>query len=225
MTSVPIVELTAVKKKYSFGQNRVSVLNGIDFTIKKHDFVAITGASGSGKSTLLHILGCLDHVDSGTYLLGGEDVSKLSDSRLSVYRRNFIGFVFQDFNLLPHATVYENVALPFLYSPDSAADEKIRHAIENVGLSHRLTHHPSALSGGERQRVAIARAVAVNPKLILADEPTGNLDHNTSLEIMDLFTSLHGNGATILLVSHDREVSNAADTLYEMKNGLLRDVA
>ena len=222
MSSVPIVQLIAVKKEYLLGQSRVSVLQGVDFTIKPGDFIAITGASGSGKSTLLHILGCLDRVDAGTYLLGGEDVTNLSDSRLSVYRRNFIGFVFQDFNLLPHATVYENVALPFLYSPDTDADEKILQAIDAVGLSHRLTHHPSALSGGERQRVAIARAVAVEPKLILADEPTGNLDHKTSLEIMDLFIKLHKNGATILLVSHDREVSSVADILYEMKDGMLR---
>ena len=222
MPSVPIVQLSAVTKEYLLGQSHVKVLQGVDFTIKQGDFIAITGASGSGKSTLLHILGCLDRVDSGTYLLGGEDVTSLSDSRLSVYRRNFIGFVFQDFNLLPHATVYENVALPFLYSPDTAAGEKILRAVDDVGLSHRLDHHPSALSGGERQRVAIARAIAGEPKLILADEPTGNLDHKTSLEIMSLFVNLHENGATILLVSHDREVSNIANTLYEMKNGMLR---
>ncbi len=185
------------------------------------------GASGSGKSTLLHICGCLDRPSTGQYLLDGKDVGELSDDQLAAIRQNYIGFVFQDFNLLPYASVYENVALPFLYSTLEPAqwEPQVREAIDDVGLTHRLNHRPSTLSGGERQRVAIARAIVCKPKLILADEPTGNLDSVTSREILALFLRLHEQGATILLVTHDQEVARIASRLMTMKDGLLSEAS
>lgn len=224
MCSVPIAELHSLKKEYRLGETTIQVLRGVDLSVCEQDFIAIMGSSGSGKSTLLHIIGCLDRPDSGTYFLDGRDVSNLNDNELSAFRKNYVSFVFQDFNLLPYATVYENVALPFLYSSVDPIKRKqhILQAIEDVGLSHRLSHRPNALSGGERQRVAIARAVAVRPKLILADEPTGNLDYESSREILTLLTRLHEKGATVILVTHDHEVASAADSIAVMKNGLLQ---
>ncbi len=222
----PIARLNAVSKTYLREDGNIKVLRKINFLVYPSDFVAITGASGSGKSTLLHICGCLDRPTKGEYLLDDKDVSRLSDSQLAGLRQHYVGFVFQDFNLLPYATVYENAALPFLYSQLSPDQWKplVLQAIDDVGLTHRLTHRPSALSGGERQRVAIARAVVCNPKLILADEPTGNLDSATSREILALFSRLHANGATIILVTHDQEVADTATRRMTMRDGQLGEM-
>ncbi|HID02995.1 MAG TPA: ABC transporter ATP-binding protein [Desulfobacterales bacterium] len=218
-----IAQLDGVTKNYLLEGETVSVLRGVNFSVYQNEFIAIMGSSGSGKSTLLHILGCLDTVSEGTYELNGRNVSGLADEKLAALRLDYIGFVFQDFNLLPHATVFENVALPFLYShtdPDQSRI-KVMEALDAVGLAHRIKHRPSALSGGERQRVAIARAVVCKPKLILADEPTGNLDSVTSSEILALFGRLHKNGATIVLVTHDHEVAKTATRTMFMKDGQL----
>ena len=218
-----IAQLDGVTKNYLLEGETVSVLRGVNFSVYQNEFIAIMGSSGSGKSTLLHILGCLDTVSEGTYELNGRNVSGLADEKLAALRLDYIGFVFQDFNLLPHATVFENVALPFLYShtdPDQSRI-KVMEALDAVELAHRIKHRPSALSGGERQRVAIARAVVCKPKLILADEPTGNLDSVTSSEILALFGRLHKNGATIVLVTHDHEVAKTATRTMFMKDGQL----
>ncbi len=223
MNSQPVVQLTGVTKEFELGSEVVPVLKGVDLTVCQGDFTAIMGASGSGKSTLLHILGCLERPSSGCYLLDGKSVNRLTDRQLSHMRNSYVGFVFQEFNLLPEATVYENVVLPFFYSGLDPAlyMPLVLKAVEDVGLSHRISHRPAALSGGERQRVAIARAVVVDPKLILADEPTGNLDSATSREILTLFERLHDQGATVVLVTHDREVAAAAGSIRTMIDGRL----
>ncbi|HID70171.1 MAG TPA: ABC transporter ATP-binding protein [Desulfobacterales bacterium] len=227
MFAQPIARLRGVVKNYHLEGGNIHVLRDVDFSVCPGEFVAITGASGSGKSTLLHICGCLDRPSEGTYELAGENVGLLSDDQLADLRQNYIGFVFQDFNLLPYASVYENVALPFLYSTLEPGEWKplVLQAIDDVGLTQRLRHRPSALSGGERQRVAIARAIVCKPKLILADEPTGNLDSVTSREILTLFLRLHDNGATILLVTHDQDVAGIASRLMTMKDGRLSEKA
>jgi len=227
MCARPVAQVEGLTKEYFLAQKPVPVLRGVDLTVQLGDFIAIMGASGSGKSTLLHILGCLDRPGSGSYILDGMTVSRLTDRQLSAFRNSYIGFVFQEFNLLPQATVYENVALPFLYSTVDPERVRplVRQAVEEVGLAHRLDHQPAALSGGERQRVAIARALVVNPKLILADEPTGNLDGETSREILALFTRLHNRGATIVLVTHDEEVAGSAGRVLTMADGRLSEQA
>ena len=199
----------------------ISVLRGVDFSVYEGDYISIMGASGSGKSTFLQILGCLDRIDGGEYLVNGQSVASLNERKLSHLRRNYMGFIFQEFNLLSQATVYENVALPFLYSTsvDKDVPERVSRVLEYVGLSHCLSHYPAALSGGERQRVAIARAVVTQPKLLLADEPTGNLDAQTTTEIMDLFQVLHEEGAAILLVTHDSDVACRADKMVTLSDG------
>jgi putative ABC transport system ATP-binding protein len=216
-----LIEATGIHKEFSIGSANIHVLKGIDSHIGRGEFVAIMGPSGSGKSTLLYILGCLDRPTSGTYLLEGRDVSQASDSELSRLRANQIGFVFQTFNLLPHLSLVENVGLPFLYSAldDQAAKERVMSAIQRVGLADRLAHRPTELSGGEMQRVAIARALAIEPNLILADEPTGNLDSKTSLEILALFQRLNESGSTIVIVTHDREVASHAQRVLVLKDG------
>jgi putative ABC transport system ATP-binding protein len=216
-----LIEAAGIHKKFSIGSATIHVLKGIDTYIDRGEFVAIMGPSGSGKSTLLYILGCLDRPTSGTYLLEGRDVSQASDKELSHLRANQIGFVFQTFNLLPHLSLVENVGLPFLYSAldDQAAKERVMSAVQRVGLSDRIAHRPTELSGGEMQRVAIARALAIEPNLILADEPTGNLDSNTSLEILALFQRLHESGSTIVMVTHDREVASYAERVLVLKDG------
>jgi putative ABC transport system ATP-binding protein len=218
-----LAELRGVSKEYSLDGSAVKVLQKVNFTVYPGEFIAITGASGSGKSTLLHICGCLDRPSSGSYFLGGRDVSHLSDTDLAALRGNHIGFVFQDFNLLPYATVYENIALPFVYSTIEREQwhVKVMQALCEVGLEHRQNHRPSALSGGERQRVAIARALVRKPQLILADEPTGNLDSATGTEIMALFSRLHKGGASILLVTHDAQVAGIAARQVHMQDGRL----
>lgn len=225
MSVKAIAQLENVTKNYSMEGQTVSVLRGINFSVYQNEFIAIMGASGSGKSTLLHILGCLDTPTEGTYELDGNDVRGLSDNKLAALRLNYIGFVFQDFNLLPNATVYENVALPFLYSRihHDQSRRQVMEALDAVGLTHRQKHRPSSLSGGERQRVAIARAVVCTPKIILADEPTGNLDSSTSSEILSLFGRLHKNGTTIILVTHDHEVAETASRTMIMEDGKLAE--
>lgn len=220
-----LAQLHDLSKTYTVGRDTISVLRQLNFFMSAGDFTAVMGASGSGKSTLLHILGCLERPDTGQYTLDGMAVSSLSDGKLSSIRNNYIGFVFQDFNLLPQLTVYENVGLPFLYSSqvtENSIRQRILRAVDEVGLSHRLEHRPAALSGGERQRVAIARAVAAEPKLLLADEPTGNLDAQTGSEILALFSRLHAGGATILMVTHDSAVAGAAGRIFSMTDGKLR---
>jgi len=216
-----LIEAIGIHKEFFIGSANIHVLKGIDSHIGRGEFVAIMGPSGSGKSTLLYILGCLDRPTSGTYLLEGRDVSQASDKELSRLRADQIGFVFQTFNLLPHLSLVENVGLPFLYSAvdDQVAKERVMSAVQRVGLADRLAHRPMELSGGEMQRVAIARALAIEPNLILADEPTGNLDSKTSLEILALFRRLHESGSTIVMVTHDREVASHAQRVLVLKDG------
>jgi len=216
-----LVSLKDISKTYPLGQAFVPVLKNLDFHLNEGEFAAIMGPSGSGKSTLLNVMGCLDRPTSGTYHLDGEDVSKLSDGQLSAVRSVKIGFIFQQFNLIQHFSVQENVSMPFLYSHISPqlACKKSLQAIEKVGLSHRINHKPFELSGGEMQRVAIARVMATSPKLILADEPTGNLDSKTGERIMDLISELNNLGTTIVVVTHDLHVASRAHTIYTMKDG------
>ncbi len=216
-----LIEASGIHKEFSIGSTSIHVLKGIDSYIEKGEFVAVMGPSGSGKSTLLYILGCLDRPTSGAYLLEGRDVFKASDRELSSLRANQIGFVFQTFNLLSHLNLFENVGLPFLYSSfdDRKIKKRVMEAIQKVGLADRLNHRPAELSGGEMQRVAIARALAIEPTLILADEPTGNLDSKTSLEILKLFQKLNESGSTIVMVTHDREVASHAQRVLTLKDG------
>jgi putative ABC transport system ATP-binding protein len=220
-----LIEASGIRKEFWIGSSFVHALKDIDISISKGEFVAIMGPSGSGKSTLLHILGCLERPSSGVYILDGKDVFESSDRELSHFRANHIGFVFQTFNLLPQLTVLENVELPFLYSSSNGQEpeERATKAIQQVGLADRMHHRPSQLSGGEMQRVAIARALAIEPTLILADEPTGNLDSKTSDEILRIFERLHGDGATILMVTHDQEVANRCQRSMTLKDGRFID--
>ena len=216
-----LIEVSGIAKEFRIGSSSIYALKDIDICVDEGEFVAIMGPSGSGKSTLLHILGCLERPTSGLYLLDGRDVFKASDRELSNIRANHIGFVFQTFNLLPQLTVFENVELPFLYSSldGGKTKERVIKAVERVGLIDRLGHRPAELSGGEMQRVAIARAVAIEPTLILADEPTGNLDSKTSDEILGLFEDFHDDSATILMVTHDREVASRTQRVLTLKDG------
>ena len=217
----PIVDARGIVKHYSTAAGALPVLNGIDLRLDPGEFLAIMGTSGSGKSTLLNILGCLDRPTGGAYRLDGVDVVAASDDRLSHLRAHCIGFVFQTFNLIPHLTVAENVALPFLYRPLDRTDVRRRvcRAIDQVGLASRRDHRPGQLSGGEMQRVAIARALAIDPAVILADEPTGNLDAKTSRAIMALFQRLHRQGRSIVLVTHDPLVADCADACITLDDG------
>lgn len=219
--NTPIVEVKGLAKWYKMGHGKVDALRHVDLTIYKGELVALMGPSGSGKSTLLHLLGCLDTPSEGQYLLNAQDVSHLSDLELSSLRASRIGFVFQSFNLIQQLTVFENVQVPFLYQPHQEAEtrEKILWAIDRVGLSHRLHHLPSELSGGETQRVAIARALAIDPLLILADEPTGNLDSRTGQTILDMFQDLNEKGVTILIVTHDESVGAYCQRVIRMRDG------
>ncbi|MFT7462867.1 MAG: putative ABC transport system ATP-binding protein [Pseudohongiellaceae bacterium] len=224
----PVLELRAIEKIYGMGEASLRVLKGIDLSILEGEYVAIIGPSGSGKSTLLNLLGCLDRPTSGAYLLSGEDVAQFNDRELSRIRNIRIGFVFQSFHLISHLTVHENVELPLFYARMGRAErrKRCREVLERVGLDHRLDHIPAQLSGGERQRVAVARALSNNPALILADEPTGNLDSTTSAEIMDLFRELHGAGRTVVVITHDPEIAAAAPRRVLLRDGLIEsDVA
>ena len=220
--------LTAINlsKSYQLGGEPVEALRGVSLALDHGDFLAVMGASGSGKSTLLHVLGLLATPDGGEYLLNGQDVASLDDGQRSRLRATAIGFVFQTFNLLPELSVWDNVALPFLYQP-VAQDEacaKVERAVAQVGLSQRLKHRPGQLSGGEMQRVAIARALAIEPLLILADEPTGNLDRKTGDGILQLFLDLNAGGASIVMVTHDPRVAERAGRTIEMLDGRLPEL-
>jgi len=217
----PLIVLENVTKVYRTEGEEVHALRGISLVVQPNEYVAIMGPSGSGKSTLMHILGCLDTPTSGRYLLSGRDISQLDDDELAYIRNRQIGFVFQTFNLLPRATALKNVELPLIYAGVPAAErrERARRALEAVGLGDRLHHRPNELSGGQRQRVAIARALVVNPALILADEPTGNLDSASGAEIMRLFTQLWQLGNTIILVTHEDYIARYARRIIRIRDG------
>jgi len=220
---VSLIELNNVIKHYVVGPNVVRALQGISFNIKKNEYVAIMGPSGSGKSTLMNILGCLDTVSSGKYVLNGIDVSDMSDNELADIRNKEIGFVFQTFNLLPRYTAFDNVMLPLIYAGVKSGEriERTSQVIAAVGLAERSHHRPNELSGGQRQRVAIARALINNPSIILADEPTGNLDTKTSVEIMEIFEQIYQKGNTIIVVTHEDEIARYARRIIRLRDGLI----
>ncbi|KAA3659882.1 MAG: ABC transporter ATP-binding protein [Calditrichaeota bacterium] len=216
-----LIEVKNLRKIYTIGEIEVRALDGVDFSIEKNEYVAIMGPSGSGKSTLMNVLGCLDTPTSGEYHLAGERVSEMNDDQLASIRNREIGFVFQTFNLLPRATALHNVELPLVYSGISTTRRRKNaiHALEQVNLSDRMHHKPNELSGGQRQRVAIARALVNTPSIILADEPTGNLDSKTGNEIMEVFETLHANGNTIIIVTHEESVANHANRIVRLRDG------
>jgi len=218
-----IIEVEGVTKAYTLGITVVKALDNISLAIDEGELVAVTGASGSGKSTLMHILGCLDTPDSGVYRLGGENVGGLSSDRLAEIRNRRIGFVFQTFNLLPRLSALENVELPLLYARRHDAKDQAAEALKTVGLEDRAHHEPNQLSGGQRQRVAIARAIITNPSIILADEPTGNLDSRTGVEIMSLFESLNTQGRTIIIVTHEATVATRCRRSLHLRDGQVVD--
>ncbi|MBI5345116.1 MAG: ABC transporter ATP-binding protein [Deltaproteobacteria bacterium] len=214
-----MIELRKVSKTYRAGDSEVFALRDIDLEIEKGEFISIMGPSGSGKSTLMNVLGCLDRPTAGGYMLNGVLVSGMDEDSLAAVRNKNIGFVFQTFNLLSRHTALENVELPLLYAGGNAAREAAGRALEAVSLGHRVRHMPSELSGGERQRVAIARAIVNEPSIILADEPTGNLDSRTGMEIMEIFKKLNSSGTTVLIVTHDRDVAANSRRIVMMKDG------
>ncbi|WP_132055967.1 ABC transporter ATP-binding protein [Pseudocnuella soli] len=218
-----IIHLSDIRKNYFLGRQVIEVLKGISLDIYKNEYVALMGPSGSGKSTLMNILGCLDTPTGGTYILNGKDVSRMSDNDLADVRNQEIGFVFQQFNLLPRLTAVENVALPLVYAgvPKKERMEKAMQVLEKVSLADRSHHRPNEMSGGQNQRVAIARALVNDPSIILADEPTGNLDTKTSYEIMDIFESIHAGGNTVVLVTHEEDIANHARRIIRLRDGVL----
>ncbi len=217
------IEMDQITKTYGMDLTEVQALRQVSLTIEKNDYVAVMGPSGSGKSTLMNIVGCLDTPTSGSYLLEGLDVSTLKDDQLAEIRNEKIGFVFQTFNLIPRSTVFHNVELPLIYKGIGAAERKqlTEEALEAVGLTDRITHKPNELSGGQRQRVAIARALVNKPSLLLADEPTGNLDSATGAEIMALLADLQQRGNTIILVTHEQEMSRLAKRIVRLRDGMI----
>lgn len=218
-----IIETTKISRIYHMGSETIHALESISINIDKGEYVAFMGPSGSGKSTLMNIIGCLDTVSSGTYILNNNDVSDLTENELAEIRNKEIGFVFQTFNLLPRATALENVALPLIYAGYGKSDrtEMAMASLASVGLDDRAKHKPSELSGGQRQRVAISRALVNSPSIILADEPTGNLDSKTSYDIMDLFQEIHDKGNTVIMVTHEKEISHYAHRIVHMRDGLI----
>jgi putative ABC transport system ATP-binding protein len=218
-----IIHLENIQKAYYMGKEPLPVLKGITFDIYKNEYVALMGPSGSGKSTLMNILGCLDSPTAGKYILNGHDVSKMPDDDLADVRNKEIGFVFQQFNLLPRLTAAENVALPLVYGGISRKQrtEMAKHVLDKVGLADRSHHKPNELSGGQCQRVAIARALVNNPSIILADEPTGNLDTKTSVEIMDIFSAIQAGGNTVILVTHEEDIAKYAHRVIRLRDGLI----
>jgi putative ABC transport system ATP-binding protein len=220
-----VLELRNIKKLYPMGETTVHALDGINLEVVKNEFVAIMGASGSGKSTLMNIIGCLDTPSEGLYSLNGNEISRMDDDELAAIRNEHLGFVFQSFNLLPRLSALKNVALPLKYSQYGYHDRLDRAAeiLDQVGLLRRAHHKPTELSGGEMQRVAIARALVNNPEIILADEPTGNLDSSTSKEIMDLFQRLHHQGQTIIMVTHEKEIAAYATRVILLRDGRIVD--
>lgn len=220
-STLPIIQLKNVFKSYFLGKEEIPVLKDINLTIYKNEYVALMGPSGSGKSTLMHILGCLDKPTKGKYFLNNIDVSMMNDNERAHIRNKFIGFIFQTFHLLPRSTALENVEMPLIYAgyPKKIRLEKAIKALENVGLKNRMHHKPNELSGGQRQRVAIARALVNQPSLLLADEPTGNLDSQTSTEIMNLLEEIYQQGNTILLVTHEEDIAKYARRIIRLKDG------
>lgn len=218
-----IIALHEIRKSYFLGKQELKVLKGITLDIFKNEYVALMGPSGSGKSTLMNILGCLDSPTSGKYILNGQDVSKMQDDDLADVRNNEIGFVFQQFNLLPRLTAAENVALPLIYSGVSRKErtERALEMLQRVGLEDRSHHKPNELSGGQNQRVAIARALVNNPSIILADEPTGNLDSKTSVEIMNIFGKIQSDGNTVVLVTHEEDIARYAHRIIRLRDGVI----
>lgn len=216
-----VIKIEGIKKIYTLGTQKVNALDGVDISISRNEYVAIMGPSGSGKSTLMNILGCLDTPTEGSYFLNGTDVSNMDDNMLSDIRNREIGFIFQSFNLLPRYNALENVALPLIYSgiPRQERERRAIEALNNVGLGERMEHKPSELSGGQRQRVAIARALINRPSIILADEPTGNLDTKTSIDIMMLFEQIYKEGNTVIIVTHEEDIAKYARRIIRLRDG------
>ncbi|MGN6178569.1 MAG: ABC transporter ATP-binding protein [Mucilaginibacter sp.] len=221
----PLITIKDIGRKYVIGTEVIHALKSVSLTINKGEFVALMGPSGSGKSTLMNILGCLDTPTKGDYILNGINVSQMTENQLAEVRNKEIGFVFQTFNLLPRNTALDNVALPLVYSGISKEqrEERANKALHNVGLEHRVHHKPNELSGGQRQRVAVARALINDPSIILADEPTGNLDTKTSIEIMGLIEDIHDKGNTIILVTHEEDIAMHAHRIVRMRDGLIEN--
>ena len=219
----PLINIKKLTRDFILGTEIINVLKGIDLQINKGEYVALMGPSGSGKSTLMNLLGCLDTPTSGTYILNGKDVSQMPDDDLAEIRNKEIGFVFQTFNLLPRTTALDNVALPMIYAGYSKSErnERATEVLNQVNLSDRMDHQPNQLSGGQRQRVAIARALVNKPSIILADEPTGNLDSKTSIEIMNLFNDIHKNGNTVILVTHEEDIAKYAHRIIRLRDGVI----
>ena len=218
-----VIDIKGITRNFQLGQETVKVLKGIDLTIEKGEYVAFMGPSGSGKSTLMNLLGCLDTPTSGSYILNGADVSMMTDDELAEIRNKEIGFVFQTFNLLPRTTALDNVALPMIYAGKSKTErnERAAEVLKNVGLADRMDHKPNQLSGGQRQRVAVGRALVNKPSIILADEPTGNLDSKTSVEIMSLFDEIHAAGNTVILVTHEEDIAEHAHRVIRLRDGVI----
>ncbi len=221
----PLIKLTEIGRRYVIGSETIHALKSVTLNIFKGEFVALMGPSGSGKSTLMNILGCLDTPTRGEYILNGNKVSEMTDDELAGIRNKEIGFVFQTFNLLPRSTSLENVALPLVYAGlnKTKRTERAQQVLESVGLGNRVDHKPNELSGGQRQRVAVARALINDPSIILADEPTGNLDTKTSIEIMGLIEEIHSKGNTIILVTHEEDIAMHAHRIVRMRDGLIED--
>ena len=219
----PLINIQKLKRDFQLGNETINVLKGIDLQINKGEYVALMGPSGSGKSTLMNLLGCLDTPTSGVYVLNGNDVSQMHDDDLAEIRNKEIGFVFQTFNLLPRTTALDNVALPMIYAGYSKTErnERASEVLTQVNLADRMDHQPNQLSGGQRQRVAIARALVNKPSIILADEPTGNLDSKTSIEIMNLFNDIHKNGNTVILVTHEEDIAKYARRIIRLRDGMI----
>ena len=220
-----MIRARGLRKIYRLGGTEVRALDGVDLSVEAGTMVAITGASGSGKSTLMNIIGCLDVPDEGSYFLNGEDVSNLGDDELAGIRNRQIGFVFQTFNLIPRISARENVELPLLYAGGNGARDQAEASLQAVGLGDRMHHEPSQLSGGQRQRVALARAIVTSPSIVLADEPTGNLDTRTGLEILELFQQLNGEGHTIIVVTHEAQVAKICPNQVFMRDGKIVELS
>ena len=223
MSATPVIALESISKVYVLGKVLIPAVKSVSITISRNEYVALMGPSGSGKSTLMNLIGCLDTPTGGRFVLSGHEVGRMSDDELAAIRNKEIGFVFQTFNLLPRLTALENVALPLVYAGvgKRKRTQRAEHVLQQVGLGDRMTHRPNELSGGQRQRVAIARAMVNEPSLILADEPTGNLDTKTSEEIMQLFDDIHRDGNTLIVVTHEEEIARHARRIIRLRDGLV----